>query len=141
VWFGIGFILGRPLSYRLSLEVAAWSGLIAIPTHILTGILAWTRETMRGVHAGFGILLPDSETPNRFMIGLGIFLDALGPLSIWYVVVLVLGARRCREPPESRSRGCSGACISSCSCSLPHSRRCSRPRRDRATFRRAHRRT
>jgi len=102
VWFGIGFILGRPLSYRLSLEVAAWSGLIAIPTHILTGILAWTRETMRGVHAGFGILLPDSETPNRFMIGLGIFLDALGPLSIWYVVVLVLGAAALSGAPRKQ---------------------------------------
>lgn len=92
VWFGVGFILGRPLGYRLSLEVAAWSGLVTIPAQVLTALLAWNRETLRGIHVGFGLLLPEPETPSRLLVWLGAVLDALGPLAVWYVVVMVIGA-------------------------------------------------
>lgn len=99
-WFGVGFILGRPLRYRLALEVTAWAGLITIPTQLLTGVLAWTRETMKGVHVGFGILLPEPETPSRLGIWLGAVLDALGPLSLWYLAVLVIGAAAVSGAPR-----------------------------------------
>src|SRR5439155_17470180 len=92
VWVGVGFILGRPLSYRLALEVAAWTGLIQIPAQLMFCAFAWSRETMRGVHVGFGLLLPETETPSRLTLWLGAVLDAIGPLSVWYVVVLVIRA-------------------------------------------------
>ena len=103
VWFGVGFVLGRPLNYRLSLEVAAWSGLITIPAQILTGIVAWTRETMKGVHVGFGLLMPETETPTRVGVFLGGVLDALGPLSLWYVVVMILGAAALSGAPRKQT--------------------------------------
>lgn len=102
VWFGGGFILGRPITYRLSLEVAAWAGLITIPMQILTGIVAWSRETMKGVHVGFGLLLPETDTPTRLGLFLGGVLDALGPLSLWYLAVLVLGAAALSGAPRKQ---------------------------------------
>jgi len=103
VWFGTGFILGRPMTYRLSLEVAAWSGLVLIPAQVVTGIIAWTRETMRGVHVGFGLLLPDTESPSRLMVFLGAVLDAIGPLAVWYVAVLVIGAATLSGAPRRQA--------------------------------------
>jgi hypothetical protein len=100
VWFGVGFILGRPFGYRLALEVAAWAGLVTIPAQILTAALAWSRETLRGIHVGFGILLPESETPSRALVWLGAVLDALGPLAVWYVVVMILGASALSGAPR-----------------------------------------
>jgi hypothetical protein len=92
IWFGVGFVLGTGMRYRLALEVAAWSALITLPAYILTAILAWTKQTMRGIHVGFGILLPEMEPASKFHVALGAILDALGPLSIWYVIVAILGA-------------------------------------------------
>lgn len=92
VWFGVGFILGTKFRYRLALEAVAWASLITIPAQLLAAGLMWGRQTMQGIHTGFGILLPESDPPSKLMTGLGIFLDAIGPLSIWYVFVLVLGA-------------------------------------------------
>ena len=100
VWFGIGFVLGVPVRYRLALEVAAWASLITIPTQLLVFGLAWSRETMRGVHVGFGLLLPETDTPNKLLTGLGYFLDAIGPLSIWYLIVLVIGASALSGAPR-----------------------------------------
>src|SRR5882672_5827679 len=63
VWLGGGFILGRPFSFRLGLEVASWSGLITMPGFLLTSALAYLRGvTVREVHVGFGILVPDPDT-------------------------------------------------------------------------------
>ena len=59
---------------------------------------------MKGVHVGFGLLLPDADTPSRLSVGLGVVLDALGPLSIWYVVVMVLGAAALSGAPRRRRR-------------------------------------
>lgn len=102
VWFGVGFVLGSPLTFRLALEVATWSGLIFIPIQLASAAVAWSRETFRGVHVGFGLLLPDTEAPSRFMIWLGGVLDALGPLSIWYLAVAVLGAAALSGAPRRR---------------------------------------
>jgi len=92
VWFGVGFVLGSSLKFRHALEVAAWSSLILIPAQFLTSIIGWFKETLRGVHVGFGILLPDADVPSKLQVGLGVFLDALGPLSIWYLAVGIIGA-------------------------------------------------
>jgi hypothetical protein len=92
VWFGVGFVLGTRLPYRLALEVAAWSGLVSLPGYLLTAALAWMKESYRGVHVGFGILLPESDAPSKLMTSLGVVLDGLGPFSIWYLAVGILGA-------------------------------------------------
>lgn len=100
VYFGVGFVLGTKLKYRLSLEVAAWSALVTLPNLVLATALGWFRETMRGVHTGFGILLPESDPPSKLMTALGVVLDALGPLSLWYLVVAVLGASALSGAPR-----------------------------------------
>lgn len=92
VWFGVGFVLGTRLRYRLALEAVAWSTLVTIPGQLLTGALAWSRQTLRGIHTGFGILVPEADPPTKLQAGLGFFLDAIGPFSIWYLAVLILGA-------------------------------------------------
>jgi len=100
VWFGVGFVLGTTFRYRLALEVAAWSSLITLPSYLLTAALAWVKQTMRGVHVGFGILLPDMDPPSKLHVALGVLLDALGPLSIWYLVVGILGAAALSGAPR-----------------------------------------
>lgn len=92
VWFGVGFVLGTRFRYRLAFEAVAWSALVLIPGQILAGALAWSRQTMKGLHTGFGILLPESDPPSKLQAGLGFFLDAIGPLSIWWLAVLIIGA-------------------------------------------------
>ena len=91
------------MKYRWALEVAAWSSLISLPGVLLTGILAWVKEDFQSAHVGFGILLPPSETPSRFMTGLGMFLDGIGPLAIWYVAVLAIGASVMSGAPRKSS--------------------------------------
>ena len=66
----------------------------------MTALVAWNRETMKGVHIGFGLLLPETDTPSKLMTWFGAVLDAMGPLSIWYVVVLVLGAAALSGAPR-----------------------------------------
>jgi hypothetical protein len=100
VWFGAGFVLGTGMKYRHALEVAAWSSFIQMPALILTTILAWFQQNMRGVHVGFGALLPAMETPTKLGVALRTFLDALGPLAIWYVVVGVIGAAALSGAPR-----------------------------------------
>lgn len=91
-WMAGAFILGRPIGYRLALEGAAWSGLVTIPGFLVQNVLAYVQGvTVREVHVGFGLLVPDPETPSRLVTGLRVFLDGLGPLAIWYLVVGILG--------------------------------------------------
>jgi hypothetical protein len=100
IWFGAGFVLGTGLKFRLALEVAAWSSLITLPGYLLTAGIAWMRETMRGVHIGFGALLPVMDEPTKFGVALRSLLDAIGPLSIWFVVVGILGASALSGAPR-----------------------------------------
>jgi hypothetical protein len=100
VWFGVGFVLGTGMKFRLALEVASWSSLITLPAYLLTAVMAWMKQTMRGLHVGFGILLPDVDPPTKLMAALGVILDSIGPLSIWYVVVGVLGASALSGAPR-----------------------------------------
>lgn len=92
IWFGAGFVLGTALRFRLALEVAAWSSLISIPSNLIGAAIGWARGTMQGVHVGFGALLPVMEEPTKFGFALRSFLDWIGPLSIWFLIVAVIGA-------------------------------------------------
>ena len=93
VWLGGAFILGREgFGFRLAFEIAAWSGLITLPSSLLASLLAYARGvTIKDVHVGFGFLVGEPETPSRLTTSLGVFLDGLGPLAIWHVGVAVLG--------------------------------------------------
>ena len=100
VWFGVGFVLGTRMRYRHALEVAAWSGLVNVPRQLVAYLFAWNKETFRGIHDGFGILLPEMDPPTRLMTGLGAFLDAIGPLALWYLIVGILGAAALSKAPR-----------------------------------------
>jgi len=102
VWFGVGFVLGTDFRYRLGLEVASWASLINLPAYLLTTVIAWSRQTMRGVHVGFGVLLPDVDPPTKLITGLGVFLDGIGPFAIWYLVVGIIGASTLSGAPRRR---------------------------------------
>lgn len=92
LWFTVGFVLGAPFRYRHALEVASWSSLVTLPSTVLTYVMAWFRGSMRGVHIGFGVLLPEAGSGDRLLRALGVFLDWIGPFGIWHVAVAVLGA-------------------------------------------------
>jgi hypothetical protein len=100
IWFGVGFVLGTGMRYRLALEVACWSFLVRLPEYVLVTGLSWAKGTMRGVHVGFGILLPDVDPPTKLHTALGVMLDAIGPFSIWYLVVGILGAAALSGAPR-----------------------------------------
>ena len=105
VRFGGGFILGRSMGYRHALEVASWSSLVTLPAFLLqSGIAAAQNVGIRHVHVGLGALLPalgmDPDTPTKLSTALGILLDALGPLQLWYVAVMVLGVSAMTGAPR-----------------------------------------
>ena len=100
VWFGVGFILGTRFRFRHAFEVVAWSALVMMPSQILTAAIAWPKQTLSGIHLGFGILLPEPDTPTKLHFGLASFLDALGPLSVWSLVVAILGAAALSGAPR-----------------------------------------
>jgi hypothetical protein len=99
-WFTIGFVLGKPFRYRHALEVSAWSWLVSMPGIVLWMGLAWVRQSMRGVHIGFGILLPEPETGDKMLRALGVFLDWIGPFGIWQLAVSILGAAALTGAPR-----------------------------------------
>ena len=92
VWFGVGFILGSKFRYRLAFEISCWSALILVPAQVLAGVLAWSKQTFRGIHLGLGILVPEADAPSKLLTGLASFLDAFSPFALWSVWVTVLGA-------------------------------------------------
>ncbi len=102
VWFGAGFVLGRSFRYRHALEVAAWSSLVSVPGQILGLVLAWIHESVRGIHTGFGVLIPDSDPPSKLLSGLAAFLDGLGPLALWSVAVAIIGASALSGAPRKQ---------------------------------------
>ncbi len=90
VWLGVSFILGVRMRFRHALEVAGWSSLISLPGQLLAFTIAWFKGSLDGVHTGFGALLPESD--SGVMRGLATFLDMIGPLGVWYLAVIVIGA-------------------------------------------------
>jgi hypothetical protein len=102
-WIAVGFMLGRRLTFRDAFVVTAWAGLVQVPAQVLTSVLAWINQTMEHLHTGFGVLLPVVDPPSKLMTGLGIFLDlGIGPLYLWYVAVLALGAAALSGAPRRR---------------------------------------
>jgi hypothetical protein len=100
IWFGMSFVLGQKMKYRWAVAVAAWSSLVTIPATLLTTLLAWYKEDWQSAHVGFGILLPETDRPTKLMTALGIFLDGIGPLALWYVAVLVIGTATLSGAPR-----------------------------------------
>jgi hypothetical protein len=101
IWIAAGFMLGTKISYRQSLEVAAWSFLVTLPGFLLTSAIAWVRDMpIRDVHLGLAALLPESDAPSPLMTGLTQALDWLGPFSLWYVVVAILGTAALSGAPR-----------------------------------------
>jgi hypothetical protein len=98
--FGVGFVLGNRMSFRLAFEVANWASLILIPSYAITWVLAWTKETLRGIHLGLGALVPMSEPPEKIQIGLASLGDAIGPFNLWFLAVAVLGASALTGAPR-----------------------------------------
>lgn len=100
VWFGVGFILGAKFRYRLALEVTAWSGLVWLVQQVAFFALAWSQQTMKGIHFGLAAFLPDADPPAKWHTMLTVLLDAFGPFNIWFVVVAVLGCSALSGAPR-----------------------------------------
>lgn len=100
VWFGVGFLLGARFRYRLALEVTAWSALVWLPQHLAFFALAWTQQTMKGIHFGLAAFLPEADPPAKWQAMLTVVLDALGPFNIWYLVVAALGCAALSGAPR-----------------------------------------
>jgi hypothetical protein len=100
VWFGAGFVLGTRFSFRLGLEVVSWASLVRIPETILTFAIAWSQETLKGIHFGLAAFLPVQETPTKLHGGLAVLLDSVGPFPIWYLFVAVLGCSTLSGAPR-----------------------------------------
>lgn len=100
--FAVGFVLGGKLPFRLAFEVATWSGLVQIPAVLVTGFLAWTKQTMEGVHVSLAALLPEPEKTDRIMGSVVGILDGLGPFAIWWLAVIIIGAATLSGVPRKR---------------------------------------
>jgi hypothetical protein len=99
---GVGFMLGGKLPYRQALEVTTWSGLVQLPALLLTAVLAWSRGTMEGVHLSLAAFLPQSDAPSTGMRIVTGILDGLGPFSIWWLAVTVIGAATLSGVPRKK---------------------------------------
>jgi hypothetical protein len=100
VSFAVSFMVGAKLRFRHALEVVTWSSLIQIPEQVIGAVLAWSRETMKGIHLGLGVLVPMSDPPEKWQTGVASFLDAFGPFEIWALVVVIIGASTLAGAPR-----------------------------------------
>jgi len=100
VSFAVSFMVGTKLRFRHALEVVTWSSLIQLPEQVIGAVLAWSRETMRGIHLGLGILVPQAEPPEKWQVGVASFLDAFGPFEIWALAVVIIGAATLAGAPR-----------------------------------------
>jgi hypothetical protein len=103
IWFGVSFLLGVKMPFRHAFEITTWSSLVLIPAQILTGILAWNRQTLNGVHVGWAVLLPEVESPSKMLAGVAAFLDSIGPFSLWSLVVCIIGAAALSGAPRKNA--------------------------------------
>jgi hypothetical protein len=92
VAFGVATLVGGKLPFRQAFEVVLWANLVMLPAAFLSAIIAWSKETMRGIHLGPGVLVPMSDPPEKWQVGAASFLDAFGPFEIWTVALVILGA-------------------------------------------------
>lgn len=98
--FGLNFILGTKFPFRQAFEVVCWANLIMIPAGLLTSVMAWSKETMKGIHLGPGILVAMSDPPEKWQVGVASFLDAFGPFEIWTLVLVIIGATTLSGAPR-----------------------------------------
>ena len=105
ITFGVGFVLGTKLKFRLAFEIANWSSLVLLPSYLITWVLAWQRETLKGIHLGLGALIPQSDPPQRLQVGLTSLLDAIGPFNLWFLAVAILGAVALSGAPRKSVTG------------------------------------
>lgn len=100
VWFGAGFVLGAKFRFSQALGVVAWSGLVGIPGSLVRYAYGWTQESLKGLHLGLGVLLPEPETPTKLLTGLTVFLDAISPFTAWYLFLVVIGTATLAQMPR-----------------------------------------
>lgn len=100
VSFGVGFILGARFRYRLALEVTAWSGLVWLPQSLAFFALAWSQETMKGIHFGLAAFLPEADPPSKAQAMLTVLLDVVSPFNVWFLAVAVLGCAALSGAPR-----------------------------------------
>ena len=100
VWFGVGFVLGSRFAYRSALEVVCWAWFVRIPETILTFVIAWSQESFKGIHFGLGALLPAEEAVTKLHGALSVLLDSVGPFSIWYLFVAIVGCSALSGAPR-----------------------------------------
>ncbi len=100
VAFGVSFMLGSKLSFRQGFEVVSWANLVMLPAGVLSSVLAWSKETMKGIHLGPGLLVQMSDPPAKWQFGLASFLDAFGPFELWTVALVVIGASTLSGAPR-----------------------------------------
>lgn len=89
--FGVSFILGSKLPFGQAFAIMSWSSLVMLPASLLFAVLAWAKETMQGIHLGLGLLVPMSEPPAKWQVGVASFLDTFGPFEAWCLAVVVMG--------------------------------------------------
>lgn len=89
--FGVSFVLGGKLRYRLGLEVVSWAGLVTIPGSVIFTAMAWFQETM-DVRLSPAVLLPAMADATKLQSGIISFLQWMNPFSLWFLAVMVIGA-------------------------------------------------
>lgn len=102
VWVAVSFVLGARFRYRQALEVTAWSGLVWLPQSLAFFALAWTQETMKGIHFGLAAFLPEADPPSKLQAALTVLLDVVGPFNLWFLVVAVLGCAALSGVPRGK---------------------------------------
>jgi hypothetical protein len=73
-----------------------------VPGQILVAVLAWAKESMQDVHIGLAALLPASDSPGAIIRAVTVILDGLGPFSIWWLVIVIIGASTLSNLPRKR---------------------------------------
>lgn len=91
VSFGVSFVLGGKLRFRLGLEAATWAGLVTLPGSLIFTVMAWLQETM-DVRLSPAVMLPAMSEATKFQAGLISFFQWLNPFSLWFLAVMVIGA-------------------------------------------------
>jgi hypothetical protein len=98
--FGVSFILGTKLPFGQAFAIMSWSSLVMLPASLLFAVLAWAKETMQGIHLGLGLLVPMSDPPAKWQMGLASFLDTFGPFEAWTLAVVVIGVHALTGVPR-----------------------------------------
>ncbi len=89
--FGVTMVLGGSMSFRQAWSLAWWSDLVNLPVLLVTGVLAYFKESL-AVHLGLGILFPPEEATTKLGFFLGSLLEGVSLGMVWRLAVLSIGA-------------------------------------------------